>query len=159
MAGKISSLLDPTRISLSLRSTERTAALNETAQLMSSHPSITHFDSFYRELLARDRLETTCIGHGIALPHARTEHVKSIVLAVGRSPAGIPFDNGHGANDAVHLLFMIGTPKNKPGDYLSVVSALCKLFKDPANRAALTAATTPEEFIRGIAAAETKLGL
>lgn len=159
MAGKISSLLDPSRIALSLRSSERTAALNEVAQLISSHPSVSNFDSFYRELLARDRLETTCIGHGIALPHARTEHVKSIVLAVGRSPAGIAFDNGHGTADSVHLMFMIGTPKNKPGDYLAVVSALCKLFKDPANREALTTATAPEQFIAAVVAAETKLGL
>jgi len=159
MAGKITQLLAPARIALSLRSIERTAALHEVANLVATHPDVANFDGFYRELLARDRLETTCIGHSIALPHARTEHVRSIVLSVGRSDAGIPFENTHGGTDSVRLLFMIGTPKNKPGDYLAIVSALCKLLKDLSHRDALLAATTPEEFIQVIAAAEQKLGL
>ena len=155
MAGKISSLLDPTRIALNVQSTQRTAALNEVARLLTAHPAVTNFDGFYRELLARDRLETTCIGHCVALPHARTEHVKSIALAVGRSPTGITF--GAGADENVRLLFMLGTPKTNPGDYLAVVSALCKLLKAEANRAAFLSAATPEEFIASVAEAEAKL--
>ena len=156
MAGKITSLLDPTRIALHVHSTKRTAALNEVARLLEGHPDIGNFTGFYDELLARDRLDTTCLGNAIALPHARTEHVKKIVMAVGRSDAGIPFDaNG----EIVRLFFVLGTPKTKPGDYLAVVSALCKILKDPADRATFLAAPTPEAFIAAIAAAETKLGL
>jgi mannitol/fructose-specific phosphotransferase system IIA component (Ntr-type) len=55
MAGKISSLLDPTRIALDVKSTQRTAALNEISKLLATHPAVTNFDGFYRELLARDR--------------------------------------------------------------------------------------------------------
>ena len=106
--------------------------------------------------LARDRLDTTCLGNAIALPHARTEHVRQIVLAVGRSHAGIPFDaNG----EIVKLFFVLGTPKSKPGDYLAVVSALCKLLRDSADRATFLAAETPEAFIAALAAVEKKLGL
>ena len=54
---------------------------------------------------------------------------------------------------------MIDTPKTKPGDYLAVVSALCKILKDPADRAAFFNAATPADFIGAIAAAEAKLGL
>ena len=86
--------------------------------------------------------------------HARTEHVKEIVLAVGRSDAGIAMDQ---SGELVRLFFVLGTPKSKPGDYLAVVSALCKLLRDPATRAALLAATTPEEFIGVIRTAEEKL--
>jgi len=123
MAGKISSLLDVSRIALHVQSTKRTAALNEVAQQLKGHPDVLNFDGFYAELLARDRLDTTCLGNGIALPHARTEHVKNIVLAVGRSDTGILFEQ---SKETVHLLFMLGTPKTKPGDYLLVVSALCR---------------------------------
>ena len=155
MAGKISSLLHPARIALNVQSTQRTPALNEVARLLSEHPAVTNFDGFYRELLARDRLETTCIGHHVALPHARTEHVKSIALAVGRSTAGIHF--GDGPDEQVRLLFMLGTPKTNPGDYLAVVSALCKLLKSEANRALFLTADTPEAFIAAVATAEDKL--
>lgn len=154
MAGKISPLLDPSRILLHLQSTERTAALREVAQLLVGHPAMADFDGFYAELLARDRLDTTCLGHAIAIPHARTAAVKSIVLAIGRSDAGIHFENN---GEPVRLLFMLGTPKSQPGDYLLVVSALCRLLKEPAQRAALFAAATPADFIRAVAAAEDKL--
>lgn len=156
MAGKITSLLDPSRISLHVQSVKRTAALNEIARLLEGHPDVANYAGFYDELLARDRLDTTCLGNAVALPHARTEHVKKIVMAVGRSETGIPFDaNG----EIVRLFFVLGTPKTKPGDYLAVVSALCKILKDPADRATFLNANTPEAFIAAISAAEAKLGL
>ena len=154
MAGRISQLLDPTRILLNVRSTKRTGALNEVAQLLTTHPDVTNFEGFYSELLARDRLDTTCLGNEIALPHARTEHVKAIVLAVGRSDTGILFEN---SQENVRLLFMLGTPKTKPGDYLLVVSTLCKLLKEPANRTAFLTAATPDAFIAAVRSAEEKL--
>ena len=156
MAGKISSLLHPSCIVLNVSGTKRTAALHDVARLLDGHPDVANFAGFYEELLARDRLDTTCLGNGVALPHARTEHVKKIVMAVGRSDAGIPFDD---KGEIVKLFFVLGTPKSKPGDYLAVVSALCKLLRDPADRAAFLAAPTPEAFIVAIAAAETRLGL
>jgi mannitol/fructose-specific phosphotransferase system IIA component (Ntr-type) len=154
MAGRLSQLLDPSRITLNVQSTKRTVALNEVARLLDGHPDVTNFQGFYNELLARERLDTTCLGNEIALPHARTEHVKKIVMAVGRSPGGIHFEN---SNQNVRLMFVLGTPKSNPGDYLQVVSALCKIFKDPANREALLAATTPEAFVQTIVSAEEKL--
>lgn len=156
MASRITSLLDPSRITLNVQSTKRTAALNEIARQLEGHPDVANFTGFYDELLARDRLDTTCLGNAVALPHARTEHVKKIVMAVGRADLGIPFDaNG----EIVRLFFVLGTPKTKPGDYLAVVSALCKILKDPADRATFLNAPTPEAFIAAIAAAESKLGL
>ncbi len=156
MAGRITSLLDPSRITLHVQSNKRAAALNEIAKQLDGHPDVANFAGFYDELLARDRLDTTCLGNAVALPHARTEHVKKIVMAVGRTDTGIPFDaNG----DIVRLFFVLGTPKTKPGDYLAVVSALCKILKDPSDRASFLTAPTPEAFIAAIASAEVKLGL
>ena len=156
MPGRITSLLDPSRIALHVQSTKRTAALNEIAKQLDGHPDVANYAGFYDELLARDRLDTTCLGNAVALPHARTEHVKKIVMAVGRSDAGIPFDD---KGEIVKLIFVLGTPKSKPGDYLAVVSALCKLLRDANDRAAMLVAKTPEEFIAAIVAAETRLGL
>ncbi len=156
MAGKITALLDPVRITLAVQSTKRTAALHEVAALLAGHPDVTSFDGFYAELLARDRLDTTCLGNGVALPHARTEHVKNLVLAVGRSDPGVLFENS-GGGETVRLIFMVGTPKARPADYLAIVSALCKLLKSDATRAALLAAPTPAEFIKVVAEAEDGL--
>jgi mannitol/fructose-specific phosphotransferase system IIA component (Ntr-type) len=153
ISGPISRLLDPSRIILDVQSTRRTAALHEVAQRLRGHPDVTDFDGFYRDLLAREQLDTTCLGNGLALPHSRTEHVRSIVMVVGRSERGILFDQDQ---EDVRLMLMLGTPRSKPGDYLQVLGALCKLLKDDANYLALLAAATPEDFIRAVVAAEEK---
>ncbi len=151
MAGRLTALLHPSRISLNVHATKRTVAIHEVARLLESHTEVTSFQGFYNELLARERLDTTCLGNEIALPHARTEHVQSIVLSVGRSEAGVLFEN---SNQKVRLLFVLGTPKSNPGDYLLVVSALCRLLKEPAHREALMQAATPEDFIEAVRLAE-----
>jgi mannitol/fructose-specific phosphotransferase system IIA component (Ntr-type) len=154
MAARLSSLLIPERIQLHLQSTKRTAAINEVARLLESHPDVVNFQGFYNELLARERLDTTCLGNEIALPHARTEHVKKIVIAVGRSDTGVLFEN---SNQNVRLLFVLGTPKSNPGDYLMLVGSLCRLIKDAPNREALLAAPTPEAFIATVKELEDKI--
>ena len=151
MAGPLSTLLDPTRINLHVRNARRTHALNEVARMLEGHHDMRNFQGFYQELLARERLDATCLGNEIALPHARTEHVGAIVVAVGRSEGGVHFEN---ANERVRLMFVLGTPKSNPGDYLKVVSSLCRLLKEPAHREALLRAATPEEFIAVVAQAE-----
>jgi len=156
MAGKISSLLDPARIALHVTATQRTAALHEIARLLDGSPDVADFAGFYEELLARDHLDTTCLGNGVALPHARTAHVKKIVMAVGRCDFGIRFD---ASGERVNLFFVFGTPNSKPGDYLAIVSALCKILRDPTDRAALLAAPTPEAFMAAVKATEGRLGL
>jgi mannitol/fructose-specific phosphotransferase system IIA component (Ntr-type) len=154
MATRLSKLLDPSRIALNVQATKRTVALNEVARLLESHPDVANFQNFYNELLARERLDTTCLGNEIALPHARTEHVKKIVLAVGRSSEGVLFEN---SNQTVKLMFVLGTPKNNPTDYLILVGALCRLIKDAASREALLAAPTPEAFITTVKELEDKI--
>lgn len=154
MATRLSKLLDPARITLTVQSTKRTNAINEVAKLLESHPDVVNFQGFYNELLARERLDTTCLGNEIALPHARTEHVKKIVLAVGRSTDGVLFEN---SNQMVKLMFVLGTPKNNPTDYLILVGALCRLIKDPSSRDALMAAATPEAFIATVQELENKI--
>jgi mannitol/fructose-specific phosphotransferase system IIA component (Ntr-type) len=154
MAGLLRKLLDPSRIALAVQATRRTAALNEVARLLDGHPSVANYGGFYNELLARDRLDTTCLGNQIALPHARTEHVTDLVLAIGRSEHGVTFEKD---GQTVRLFFVLGTPKSNPMAYLQVVSTLCKIFKDAANREALLSAETPAAFAEALFAAEEKL--
>ncbi len=154
MAALLSSLLSPDRIQLDLQSTKRTQALHEVASLLENHPDVVNFPGFYQELLARERLDTTCLGNEIALPHARTEYVKRIVIAVGRSTAGVYFEN---CNQNVRLFFLLGTPKSNPGDYLMLVGSLCRLIKEAPQREALLAAPTPDAFIATVREIEDRI--
>ena len=148
---QISSLLKPDQIKLELAQTKRCNAINEVAQLLQTNPSVTNFAGFYEELLARERIESTCLGNEIAFPHARTDFLKGMVLAVGRSPQGVWFEN---CGQTVKLIFVIGTPKRMVTDYLSVVGGLARLLKDPSTREQLIAATNADEFIAALTQAE-----
>ena len=148
---QISSLLKPEQIKLELAQTRRCNAINETAQLLQGNPSVTNFAGFYDELLARERIESTCLGNEIAFPHARTDYLKGMVLAVGRSPQGVWFEN---SGQTVKMIFVIGTPKRMVTDYLSVVGGLARLLKESSTRDQLLAATSTDEFIAALAQAE-----
>lgn len=139
----LAQLLDPARIALAVRNTRRTAALREIAQLLEGHPDVADFAGFYGELLARERLEPTYIGNGIALPHARTDHVRRTVMAVGRSNPGVFFET---CNQTVRLIFVLGAPRSDPGNYLRLVGTLCRVLRDPAVCDALFRASDPGTF-------------
>jgi mannitol/fructose-specific phosphotransferase system IIA component (Ntr-type) len=149
---QISSLLKPDQIKLELDQTKRCNAINEVAQLLQSNPNVTNFAGFYEELLARERIESTCLGNEIAFPHARTDSLKGMVLAVGRSAQGVWFEN---SSQNVKLIFVIGTPKRMVTDYLSVVGGLARLLKDASTREQLISAPGLDEFIATITKAES----
>jgi len=139
---------------LSLASTQKDAAIEEVARLLKGQPGMTNYEGFYRDLLAREKLDTTCFGYEIAVPHGRTTHVSKILLAVGRSDTGISYPNSNGK---MRLFLVLGTPKSDPDAYLSTISEMCRLLHDKKNRAALLNAPTPAAFIKAVAAAEKKL--
>ena len=149
---QISSLLKPEQIKLELDQAKRCNAINEVAQLLQSNPNVLNFAGFYEELLARERIESTCLGNEIAFPHARTDSLKGMVLAIGRSPQGVWFEN---SSQNVKLIFVIGTPKRMVTDYLSVVGGLARLLKDASTREQLISVPTLDEFIATLTKAES----
>ena len=149
---QISSLLKPEQIKLELDQGKRCNAINEVAQLLQNNPNVTNFAGFYEELLARERIESTCLGNEIAFPHARTDSLKGMVLAVGRSTGGVWFEN---SSQNVKLIFVIGTPKRMVTDYLSVVGGLARLLKDATTREQLLSVHGVDEFIATLTKAES----
>jgi mannitol/fructose-specific phosphotransferase system IIA component (Ntr-type) len=150
----ISQLLQPDQVKLSLDSSKRCQAIHEVALLLEHNPNVVKFEGFYDEVLARERVEPTCLGNEIAFPHARTDHIKGMVLSVGRSQEGVLFEN---TNQIVRLIFVIGTPKRMAMDYLSVVGGLARILKEASTREKLLKAQTSEDFIQIISDAEHKV--
>ena len=97
---------------------------------------------FLADVLARMRVAPICIADDVALPHARTDAVARLVLAVGRAPVPIAFDALH---PRVRLVFLIGTPKNAVTEYLRAVSVLSRRLRNAATRAGLYAASDEAE--------------
>ena len=149
----ISDLLKPEQINLALQSTKRTAAIHEVALLAQSNSNLLQFQGFYDEILARERSESTCLGNEVAFPHARTDHLKGMLLAVGRSNEGILFEN---CQQTVRLIFVIGTPRRMATEYLSLVGGLARILRDESLRQQLLTVASPQEFIDLVAGVEKK---
>jgi mannitol/fructose-specific phosphotransferase system IIA component (Ntr-type) len=99
--------------------------------------------AFLRDLNQRMGLAAVCIASDVALPHARTNAVSRIVVAVGRTLRPIPFDSAH---PGIRLIFLIGTPKDAVTAYLQLVAALSRMLRKPAFREGLLTAADETEF-------------
>ncbi|MGD0016942.1 MAG: PTS sugar transporter subunit IIA [Verrucomicrobiia bacterium] len=145
---RLASLLAPEMIKLNLCARDKTPALREVAELLAQHQSIHNFEVFFQEILARERVSNTALGHDVAIPHARTDQCAKILIAVGRSSEGVDFETKDGQR--VHLIFLIGTPKQMVTDYLRVVGNLARLLRQDDVRRRLLEAPDPASFIKVI---------
>ena len=149
---KIAVLLKSEAINLSLQARQKTDALREVASLLVQSKRIRDFEEFFAEILERERVSSTALGHDVAIPHARTEQCSEILLAVGRSAAGVDFETKDGP---VRLIFLIGTPKQMVTDYLRVVGNLARLLRQDALRQKLLAVPDAASFIQCLNEAES----
>src|ERR1700677_4067267 len=101
------SLLSPDALEFDLPVSGADAVITRVAQRLAGHPDVLDFPSLLEDLRARERLTSTGLGNGIAIPHARTTSVQQIVMAAGRSREGVWFES---SKEKVHLLFVIGVP-------------------------------------------------
>ncbi len=150
---KIASLLNPEAIQLELQAKQKTEALREVAELLAQSRCVGNFEAFFSEILARERVSNTALGHDVAIPHARTDQCSDILIAVGRSRGGIDFEAKDG--QPVKLIFLIGTPKQMVTDYLRVVGTLARLLRQDELRQRLLDAPDAATFIKIIEAAES----
>ena len=96
----------------------------------------------------REQIESTAIGEGIAIPHGRSDTVKKLSIAFGRSKEGIAFDALDGK--PVYLIFMIVSPKDAQAGYLQAVAKIARLLKNKTLKARLLDAETPEDVMQVI---------
>lgn len=113
------------------------------AQLAEVSDAVIDAPGFLADLRVRMQLAPVCIADDVALPHARTNGVTRMVLAVGRTRKPIAFDPTH---PGVRLIFLIGTPKDAVTGYLQAVAVLLRRLRNPAIRAGLYSATDEAEF-------------
>lgn len=128
-----------------LKSSDKISALNELLEVICTSPQVVDKEAFRKAILRRETMLSTGIGLGLAVPHAKINGVKDIVMAVGRSKAGIPFDSIDGK--PVHLIVMIGAGEKQRDTYIKLLAELIAFLKDENNRARLIAAKGPKEVI------------
>jgi mannitol/fructose-specific phosphotransferase system IIA component (Ntr-type) len=150
MAIALSDLLKAENIDLDLKAATQAEALREMTGLLAANHEISESENFLTEVTARERTSSTLTEGSVAFPHARTELVNHIVLGIGRSEAGIPWNK---SGDLAHLIFLIGVPQKMLTDYLVVIGAIARATKDDPLRTLLLHAESAAEFIETMLAA------
>ncbi|MCU0660994.1 MAG: PTS sugar transporter subunit IIA [Myxococcota bacterium] len=137
---KLANLTEPSLITTDLKSSGKNDVLAELGALLSSKVAI---DSkiVTRILVERERLATTGIGEGVAIPHGKLDGLEGMVAAIGLSRTGILFDAVDGA--PVHIFVALLAPSSGGGDHLKALGRLSKLLKSPEVRARLVAERSP----------------
>ncbi len=92
-------------------------------------------------LLERERLGSTGIGDGIAIPHGKMKDLDQLMLSFGRSTEGIDFESMDGK--PVHLFFLLVAPENCAGVHLRALAKIARLLKNSVVRKKL--ATVPDK--------------
>ncbi|RII26848.1 MAG: PTS fructose transporter subunit IIA [Geobacter sp.] len=129
---ELSALLQPADIIADLTATSKDDVLVELAGLIAErHPGLDR-DELIRVLMERERLGSTGIGDGIAVPHGKLKQARELVLAFGRSRSGVEFSSLDGR--PVHLFFVLIAPQDAVGSHLKMLARISRLLKDPGVR-------------------------
>jgi PTS system nitrogen regulatory IIA component len=103
-------------------------------------------EQFHKAILDREKIVSTGVGLGVAIPHAKLQGYEDFFIAVGiQSGRGIEWNALDGSQ--VHLIFMIGGPDNRQTEYLRILSRLTMAIKDTERRKDLLKATSAEQVI------------
>jgi len=102
-------------------------------------------DPIIEGLMSRERLGTTGIGRGLAIPHVRYDELDELLVAVGRSDDGIDFASVDGS--PVEIVFLIISPESKQDDYLAALRWVSVVARDEYHNKLLHGARTPGDFL------------
>lgn len=126
-----------------IRSKKR--ALEKLSTLLASASDQTSVNIFDK-LIERERLGSTGLGQGIALPHGRLGQGDDIITAFIKLPEAIAFDSIDG--QPVDLLFALLVPEAKNNDHLQTLAAIAKFFQDKSNQQLMRNSNSSEEILQ-----------
>ncbi len=130
---------------VNLLSKKKEDALKELVSLLKNSPILDKIDeqTILNSLWEREKLGSTGLGKGIAIPHCKIEGLSDFVLAIATSEKGVQFEALD--NKKVHILFAMIGPPDKPNEHLKLLSAISLMLREEKIRNELLKAPTPEE--------------
>ncbi|MDH3899144.1 MAG: PTS sugar transporter subunit IIA, partial [Deltaproteobacteria bacterium] len=123
---KILDILDKECIIPELRSRTKREVLEELTGALLNFKANLDKEALVEVLLERERLGSTGIGDGIAIPHGKVQDLDELVLSFGRSSQGIEFDSMDGR--PTHLFFLLIAPENSAGIHLRALAKISRLL-------------------------------
>jgi PTS system nitrogen regulatory IIA component len=142
----LAELLHPERVSVSLNPSDKEAALRALAALLVMPEREANEEKVYDVLMERERLASTGVGSGVAIPHGRFDGVDELRAAVAVCADGVDFDAVDGL--PAKILVAIVGPRSMPQKHLAALAGVSRVLRNPAVRQALIAAADNAEAYR-----------
>lgn len=140
----LANLLSPAQVLLDLDAGSKKRVFEQAGILFESHLGIAR-STIFDSLFAREKLGSTGLGQGIAIPHGRIKGLKQAAGAFIRLVNPVPFDSPDGR--PVSLLFVLLVPEQATEQHLQILSELAQRFAERTFREALMAAGTADDVV------------
>ena len=124
---RLSSLTRPDLIFVDLPGADGPTVLRAFAERVVERGIVDDADQLYRRLLEREKLGTTALGQGVAVPHCKIDGLDRVIVAVGLFARGIDFEATDG--EPVRLLFLVVSPNAAPAEHLQSLAAISRWVK------------------------------
>ncbi len=142
----LSDILTEKCICLDLKAQTKANVIREMAELAGKSGRVEDQEKLLEKLMARERIQTTGIGHGMAIPHATADGVKELVLALGISKKGVDFESLD--NKPVHLIFVLAGEPKLQTSFLSILSKISRFFRKESFRREVLTADSAEQIMK-----------
>ncbi|RKH43725.1 PTS sugar transporter subunit IIA [Corallococcus sicarius] len=140
---RIADFLSPQAVVADMQARTKAEVLRElSATLARAHPNLRE-ERLVAVLQEREKLGSTGIGEGVAIPHGKLAGMDSLQAAFCVSRAGVDFEAIDGK--PTHLFFALVAPENSAGVHLKALARISRLFKNPRFRAAILEAPTSSD--------------
>ncbi len=152
---KIADLLQPAAVADDLKGKTKNEILGELTDALLKVGDGLDRDEVVRVLQERERLGSTGIGDGVAIPHGKLKSLDRLLISFGRSRSGVDFDSMDGK--PAHLFFLLVAPEESVGVHLKTLARISKLLKNPLVRRRLIEGGNAGDLFRIIAEEEDAL--
>ncbi|MCB2190391.1 MAG: PTS sugar transporter subunit IIA [Deltaproteobacteria bacterium] len=140
---KLTDILTSEQVVADLGGRGKRAVMEELCRpLVAGHPQL-EISKLMEVLVEREKLGSTGIGDGIAIPHGKMVGLDNLLLSFGRSRAGVDFDSLDGK--PAHLFFLVVAPDNSAGTHLKALARISRLLKSNTVRQQLMEASDARE--------------
>ncbi|MDT8316466.1 MAG: PTS sugar transporter subunit IIA [bacterium] len=151
---KILDILDEELIISDLKAGGKKEAIEEMAKLAVRQDERLNLDLLLDVLLEREKLGSTGIGDGVAIPHGKVPGIDEVIAVFARSTEGIDFESMD--DRKAHLFFLLIAPENSSGTHLKALAKISRLMKEPQFRMGLMEAKSREEIFRAFSEEDSK---
>ena len=145
---RLSEILEEDNIVLDLKAANKKRVIEELAEVIASSSPFLDKDSLVRVLLERERLGSTGIGDGVAIPHGKFQGVEEPIISFGRSLKGLDFESMDG--EPVFLFFLLVAPESSASMHLKALARIAKILKNGTLRKRLMEVSTRKEIYETI---------